>query len=220
VERQAHRARTGSEPRDRKCAQVHGGRAALRRPVFRPLFLLFFSLIACSDRKTRVCYGIWYPVSTGAAADHGYRDILYELASVGQLPLPKPAAPLPNESDHDFVESPSSQATAHIHLSASNAATSFAGGDDSSVGAGSGATAMDPSALLAHWPDEWFTPADPYAGVDGYGGVDPAQACRELDEMMSLIDSDTMAMWTNAPTGIEYVLSLQSSVATQLTCLR
>jgi hypothetical protein len=45
--------------------------------------------------------------------------------------------------------------------------------------------------------EAWFAPEDPFASHGGApGGSVP-------DEMMSLIDSDTIAMWTNAPTGFE-----------------
>jgi hypothetical protein len=37
--------------------------------------------------------------------------------------------------------------------------------------------------------------------------TDPAQASRELGDMMNLIDNDTIAMWTNAPMGLECVVS-------------
>ncbi|KAJ7141767.1 fungal-specific transcription factor domain-containing protein [Mycena crocata] len=63
-----------------------------------------------------------------------------------------------------------------------------------------GPAPMEPSAF-APTPaaDEWFPPEDPFADIR----ADPAQASRELDGMMSLIDSDTIAMWTNAPMGYE-----------------
>jgi hypothetical protein len=40
--------------------------------------------------------------------------------------------------------------------------------------------------------------------------TDPAQASRELGDMMNLIDNDTIAMWTNAPMGLECVVSFCS----------
>ncbi|KAJ7712117.1 hypothetical protein B0H14DRAFT_3019542, partial [Mycena olivaceomarginata] len=59
---------------------------------------------------------------------------------------------------------------------------------------------MEPSAFApTPPPDTWFPPEDPYVGVN----YDLPQASRELDDMMGLIDNDTIAMWTNAPTGFE-----------------
>ncbi|KAJ7175176.1 fungal-specific transcription factor domain-containing protein [Mycena crocata] len=43
------------------------------------------------------------------------------------------------------------------------------------------------------------TPEDLLAGMH----TDPAQASRELNEMMGMIDSDLLSMWTNAPSGFE-----------------
>jgi hypothetical protein len=63
---------------------------------------------------------------------------------------------------------------------------------------------MEPSAFApTPTPETWFPPQDPFA--EPY--TDPAQASRELGDMMNLIDSDTIAMWTNAPMGLEYVVS-------------
>ncbi|KAJ6522876.1 fungal-specific transcription factor domain-containing protein [Mycena capillaripes] len=48
-------------------------------------------------------------------------------------------------------------------------------------------------------PEKWFPPEDPYAQYP----TDPAQASRELEDIMHLVDSDTIAMWTTAPMGLE-----------------
>ncbi|KAF7368513.1 Zn(2)-C6 fungal-type domain-containing protein [Mycena venus] len=76
-------------------------------------------------------------------------------------------------------------------------ASSFAG--DIGGGPGTfGSAAMEPSAFApAPAPETWFPPQDPFEYTD------PAQASRELGDMMNLIDSDTIAMWTNAPMGLE-----------------
>lgn len=80
--------------------------------------------------------------------------------------------------------------------------SSFAGGVG--VGAGTfGPAPMEPSAFApTPAPETWFPPEDPYALFT----TDPTQASHELGDMMHLIDSDTIAMWTNAPMGLEYVL--------------
>ncbi|KAJ7830660.1 fungal-specific transcription factor domain-containing protein [Mycena olivaceomarginata] len=63
-----------------------------------------------------------------------------------------------------------------------------------------GPAPMEPSAFApTPAPETWFPPQDPFA--EPY--TDPAQASRELGDMMNLIDSDTIAMWTNAPMGLE-----------------
>ncbi|KAJ7495520.1 fungal-specific transcription factor domain-containing protein [Mycena latifolia] len=174
-------------------------------------------------------------------------DILYELGSVGRLPLPNPAtlgspghqyevdqnppttsSPAPGgryPSCH--VEPMPPEVTARIQLgsrglrqtfdrpisdpqfrapyAAQSAAFpgSFAGVvglNEAGVGA-LGRAPMEPSAFAPQpQPDTWLPSEDPFApGMT----PDPAQASRELDDMMSLIDSDTIAMWTNAPTGVE-----------------
>ncbi|KAJ6608507.1 fungal-specific transcription factor domain-containing protein [Mycena sp. CBHHK59/15] len=61
------------------------------------------------------------------------------------------------------------------------------------------AGAMEPSAFAPPPPpDTWFPPEDPFAvaGAAQFGGGG-------ADDAMTLIDSDTIAMWTNAPTGFE-----------------
>ncbi|KAJ6587578.1 fungal-specific transcription factor domain-containing protein [Mycena vulgaris] len=181
-------------------------------------------------------------------------DILYELASVGQLPLPNGAAPGIVGTDYEHhqqavasniqraqtspplppgaryprcrVEPIPPEDASRIMLGARGLRQtfdrpihdpqfrapytpppqqqkqhngSFAGVVGASAGGGGslGVTPMEPSAFApAPPPDTWFPPEDPFAGMTG----EPSQ---ELDEMMSLIDNDTIAMWTNAPTGIE-----------------
>ncbi|KAJ7664066.1 fungal-specific transcription factor domain-containing protein [Mycena rosella] len=176
-------------------------------------------------------------------------DILYELASVGQLPLPNPDTP-PSAAHDDLVPVPPKlpatappldrgmrippchvepmppDVTERIHLGARGLRQtfdrpisdpqfrapyaqpqqalfqgSFAGVVGATAGGGAlGVAPMEPSAFApAPPPDTWFPSEDPYAA----GLEDPAQASRELEDMMCLIDSDTIAMWTNAPMGIE-----------------
>ncbi|KAJ6480449.1 hypothetical protein C8R45DRAFT_353387 [Mycena sanguinolenta] len=63
-----------------------------------------------------------------------------------------------------------------------------------------GPAPMEPSAFAPPPPPEtWFPPQDPFTELY----TDPSQASRELGDMMNLIDSDTIAMWTNAPMGLE-----------------
>jgi hypothetical protein len=59
---------------------------------------------------------------------------------------------------------------------------------------------MEPSPFAPTPAPETFPPDDPYAEMS----TDSAQASRELG-MMSLIDSDTITMWTNTPLGVECV---------------
>ncbi|KAJ7087974.1 fungal-specific transcription factor domain-containing protein [Mycena belliarum] len=167
-------------------------------------------------------------------------DILYELASVGQLPLPATpsSAGVPEADDekqahteqypHSHAHSARypacttaplpGEAAQRIHLGtrglrqtferpmhdaqfrapyapAGLAPQSFAGVLGGPV---FGTAAMEPSAFAPPPPpDAWPVPA-----ADSYAVADAA-ASRELDDMMSLIDSDTIAMWTNAPMGVE-----------------
>ncbi|KAJ7144001.1 fungal-specific transcription factor domain-containing protein [Mycena epipterygia] len=150
-------------------------------------------------------------------------DILAELASVGQLPLPNhaaaantPTAPSLLRGQHypyGHVEPIPPEAQAHILLGPRGlrqtferpihdaqfrapyapTPTSFAGG----VGGGPGTFGPEPMAPSTFAPtpapDTWFPPEDPFVGMNSH----------ELDSMMRLIDSDTIAMWTNAPTGFE-----------------
>ncbi|KAJ6522874.1 fungal-specific transcription factor domain-containing protein [Mycena capillaripes] len=77
--------------------------------------------------------------------------------------------------------------------------SSFAGGVG--VDAGTfGPSPMEPSAFApTPAPETWFPAEDPYAQYT----TDPTQASHELGDMMHLIDSDTISMWTNAPMGLE-----------------
>ncbi|KAF8179593.1 hypothetical protein K438DRAFT_2021624 [Mycena galopus ATCC 62051] len=179
-------------------------------------------------------------------------DILAELASVGQLPLPDlnggsgsirtsngihhhqngaagvnygDACILPPVRGTRYPGSCHSEpldeeATSHISLGARGLrqaptftpdmhgqfrsapyvhSSSFAGQIGSEAGT-FGPAPMEPSAFApTPAPETWFPPQDPFTEVY----TDPAQASRELGDMMNLIDSDTIAMWTNAPMGLE-----------------
>ncbi|KAJ6511807.1 fungal-specific transcription factor domain-containing protein [Mycena vulgaris] len=145
-------------------------------------------------------------------------DILHELGSVGQLPL-NLSAPRMRMVAHDrgdphqavasngepiLPEDRGMQQMFDSPLRATNIqpapphSGSFAGVSGTTAGGRpvSNVAPMEPSVFTP--PDEWFPADDPFAGMQG----DPGQASRELDEMMSLLDSDTLAMW-NAPTGVE-----------------
>ncbi|KAJ7135720.1 fungal-specific transcription factor domain-containing protein [Mycena epipterygia] len=147
-------------------------------------------------------------------------DILWELASAGQLPLnPTANPPLPRSQDHPYAHvKPMAPADtlfgsrAHgpretfdrpIHDAqfrspcAPAPQASFAGG----VGGGPGTfgpSPMAPSTFApAPPPDAWFPPEDTFPGNNGNGNGDA------MDDLARLIDSDTIAMWTNAPTGFQ-----------------
>ncbi|KAJ7923815.1 fungal-specific transcription factor domain-containing protein [Mycena leptocephala] len=86
--------------------------------------------------------------------------------------------------------SPSLYQTVNRHPS------SFTGG----AGSDSGTSPMEPSPFAPTPASEtWFPPDASYAEMS----TDPAQASRELGEMLNLIDSDTISMWANAPVGVQ-----------------
>jgi hypothetical protein len=149
------------------------------------------------------------------------RDILAELASVGQLPLlmnGMPASSQPVTPDGFYPRSDdtplSVQDTSrdidqtfdfpihHTQLRASYAHMQQPSWSFPSGVAGSGTASAEPSMFVPMAsPGTWFPHDDPYAEMS----TDPAQASRELGEIMNLIDSDTISMWTNAPVGLECV---------------
>ncbi|KAJ6540005.1 fungal-specific transcription factor domain-containing protein [Mycena vulgaris] len=145
-------------------------------------------------------------------------DILYELGSIGQLPL-NLNAPRMRMVEHDrgdphqavasngesiLPEHRDMQKIFDSHFCATNVQLApphsgpFAGvsGTTAGGGAASGVAPIEPSVFTP--PDEWFPADDLFAGMQS----DPGQTSRELDELMSLLDSDTLAMW-NAPISIE-----------------
>ncbi|KAJ7758388.1 fungal-specific transcription factor domain-containing protein [Mycena metata] len=163
-------------------------------------------------------------------------DILAELASVGQLPLPYLKTPGSTETkteDHRKGKRAATgdrYSTYHVAIPEDNARillgsrglhqafdrpihdsqfqtpyapmpqpASFAGGIRGASGT-FGPGPMEPSAFApAPAPETLSPPEDPFAMIH----ADPAQASRELGEMMHLIDRDTIAMWTSAPNGYE-----------------
>ncbi|KAJ7617321.1 hypothetical protein FB45DRAFT_1034612 [Roridomyces roridus] len=174
-------------------------------------------------------------------------DILYELASVGQLPLPDPTTPVINQNDaglptipplpsrhlrpvapmphsrsarvasggrhpHYTFDQPggeaqqpqfsNSAAVQPAALSIPQTAASFAGGVGGGFPLGNlPAGSLEPSAFAPQPAGPWL---DQEPASSSYNiPPDPSQASRELGDMMSFIDSDTMAMWTTAPMGLE-----------------
>ncbi|KAJ7878182.1 hypothetical protein B0H14DRAFT_3435749 [Mycena olivaceomarginata] len=126
-------------------------------------------------------------------------DILWELASVGQLPLVNPTSnPMPPRSQNhpsaDKFDRPIHGAQFRVPYTPAPQA-SVAGG----VGEGRGSfgpSPMAPSTFApAPPPDAWFPPEDTFPGTQRNGEA--------MDDMVRLIDSDTIAMWTNAPTGFQ-----------------
>ncbi|KAJ7171366.1 fungal-specific transcription factor domain-containing protein [Mycena filopes] len=173
-------------------------------------------------------------------------DILAELASLGQLPLPhgSPLGTMPSENAEMEDDAPkpketspkeeypscgvalAPQDTARIMLGARGLRQTFDrpvyseqfhapyapppgpalpayvpsgsfAGDVGGRSASFGPFPMEPSAFApAPAPETWGPLEDPFA-------ADPSQASRELGEMMNLIDSNTLAMWTTAPMGFD-----------------
>ncbi|KAJ7734158.1 fungal-specific transcription factor domain-containing protein [Mycena maculata] len=152
------------------------------------------------------------------------RDILSELASVGQLPLQDPntlAMAGTGHRHHQQSTAGNANQELRVLFSSSSVQRSSDGGiSDSqfrapymhlpqvSFATGTGAagmrasevTPMEPSALVPNpLPNTWLTSADPFASMT----TDPTQATRELADLTSLIDSDAIAIWTNVPNGFE-----------------
>lgn len=112
------------------------------------------------------------------------RDILSELASVGELPLPNDVTthddafvpPLPN------VDTP--ECPTYDPVFAAPPPPPFADAVEAGVG-GMG---------LSGASNTWLPPGDPFAGMNG-GGVD-------WDDMMRVMNGD-ITMWTTAPHSYE-----------------
>ncbi|KAJ6504939.1 hypothetical protein DFH09DRAFT_1335141 [Mycena vulgaris] len=136
-------------------------------------------------------------------------DILYELRSHGHVPLPNLSASRMVGHDHrdhhqgvarnqesvlpEDTSRGMQQTFDSIFCAPKNQLA------PSHTGSSAGLFAMDPSVFtLKNTPDQWLPQADLFTGIHG----DPVQASLELDELMNLIDSNTLAMW-NAPTGVE-----------------
>ncbi|KAJ6460652.1 fungal-specific transcription factor domain-containing protein [Mycena vitilis] len=142
-------------------------------------------------------------------------DILAELASVGDLPLPGMHSPAtedtqPNTqasrvSHQEFdrtIEEPQLRAFELYEPPPLHAHSSFASDSGSSSFVGdsvsSGPMPMGLSVFTPTYASETF----PHPEAS-YGEIYPAQASRELGDMMDFIDNDTIAMWANAPTGLQ-----------------
>ncbi|KAJ7763334.1 fungal-specific transcription factor domain-containing protein [Mycena metata] len=114
-------------------------------------------------------------------------DILAELASVGGLPLlSSPPAPSPSGRAHVSLDS---AYTSIPHPQAPPVNFDFSnGGLYTSL-------PMEASMFAQALPQEPSLP--PHDTLF----MDPAEVSRELGDMMNLLDSETIAMWTNAPVG-------------------
>ncbi|KAJ7610745.1 fungal-specific transcription factor domain-containing protein [Mycena polygramma] len=143
-------------------------------------------------------------------------DILAELVSVGQLPLPDASLKsgnsdsnhhsgtgvtqhTPRNSQGTFASRQAFDCTIDdLQFRALYEPTPQPSPFSAAIPGNSGSLAPDPSAFAQTSGQEpWLASEDPYAQID------PAQASRELGDMMNLIDNDTIAMWTNAPIGLE-----------------
>ncbi|KAJ7764189.1 fungal-specific transcription factor domain-containing protein [Mycena maculata] len=149
-------------------------------------------------------------------------DILSELASVGRLPLQnsdalgrkneqvqRPTDSMNGGSDdtsrnmsglrgiQQALARPVNDAQVRAQYTQPQKA-SFAGGIGATLSTQPlGFAPMEPSTFApTPPPNTWFPPENPFENV----AADPQ---RELDDMMSLIDNDTIAMWTNVPSGFE-----------------
>ncbi|KAJ7673799.1 fungal-specific transcription factor domain-containing protein [Mycena polygramma] len=143
-------------------------------------------------------------------------DVLAELASVGRLPLPNAPSKRTGSEQQSDIGSTSTVNTSqgsrnpheafgrpihdprfrapYVTMPQAASLAGAIGGDYETFGR----AAMAPSTFApTPAPETWFPADDPYAQMD------PAQASRELADMMNLIDNDTIAMWTNAPMGME-----------------
>ncbi|KAF8136834.1 fungal-specific transcription factor domain-containing protein [Mycena galopus ATCC 62051] len=135
----------------------------------------------------RLCEGRWQ--SAGVMW-----DILAELASVGRLTLPK-SFPKDNESTAtDEAQNRSAQSRALYALGGKP--TSVAG----SHGGPSTPEGMEPSIFAPTPAPDMWSPLD-HTFSDSY--TNAVQATPELVDMLDALDGDTIAMWTNAPVGLQ-----------------
>ncbi|KAJ6572940.1 fungal-specific transcription factor domain-containing protein [Mycena sp. CBHHK59/15] len=120
-------------------------------------------------------------------------DILAELASVGQLPLPNHASPSPSGANHTYTNHDwtnwTEGSTRH-----STATPNFATDAELSALYAASSQLGEPLDLST------FTPS---ATNTWHPSVSQFPRVHAPDEMMNLIDSDTIAMWTTAPVGFE-----------------
>ncbi|KAJ6472861.1 fungal-specific transcription factor domain-containing protein [Mycena vitilis] len=115
-------------------------------------------------------------------------DILAELASVGQLPLPN--APCYPSAGTDPLQNQSDVRNGVFERLSAGDATGIQGVDEGCRTMGPAPT--EPSLFaLASAPQTWGAPEELYAHNGG---------------MRNCIDIDTIAMWTNTPMGLECVI--------------
>ncbi|KAJ7627737.1 fungal-specific transcription factor domain-containing protein [Mycena polygramma] len=134
-------------------------------------------------------------------------DILAELASVGHLPPPnihppatedtQPGSQISRVSRKEFdrtIDEPQPRALYEPTPKPSSVADDYGP---------SGSTPMAPSVLTPTYLTPTYTSETFPHPEAPYGQMDPAQASRELGDMMGSIDNHAIAMWTTAPTGLE-----------------
>ncbi|KAJ6522860.1 fungal-specific transcription factor domain-containing protein, partial [Mycena capillaripes] len=143
-------------------------------------------------------------------------DILAELASVSQLPLPVYNHDELAGSKNNWHSTVNGNGTDATHPPLPHDVYPLTPEDDFYISQTFGCALMEPSVFARTTvPKTSFPPVNPHAQYT----TDPMQASRELGEMMNLIDSDTIAMWTNAPLGLEYVVSSSFSFSCSLRML-
>ncbi|KAJ7158980.1 fungal-specific transcription factor domain-containing protein [Mycena crocata] len=132
-----------------------------------------------------------------------YRDILAELSSVGQLPLPPEHGPLgPGVHQVDTAGNANSGAQStgwaeSLALSAEDVSRMM-----HNPGTFGGAP-MEPSIFAPKpAPTHRAQPTDTYVSRHSTLAAHPTTA-ESLEYTPSMIDSDTLALWTNAPTGLK-----------------
>ncbi|KAJ7664065.1 fungal-specific transcription factor domain-containing protein [Mycena rosella] len=136
-----------------------------------------------------------------------YRAVLYDLASVSQLPLPNSNPNTPASAGHNDEHQQQPPGPSQL-AGRSMSHTLHRTIDDGQFRPPNGQPGFLEGSWAAFAPphETWFPPEASYALNSLYPPemhVDPAQASSELEDMMALIDSDTIAMWANAPTGFE-----------------
>ncbi|KAJ7605126.1 fungal-specific transcription factor domain-containing protein [Mycena polygramma] len=120
-------------------------------------------------------------------------DILAELASVGQLPLPN--APLYRGAGTSSMQNEGDIRSGGSERLSAGGVTGIHGIDEGSRTMGPVPIEPSPFALASSFAT-WVAPVDLYA-------QNPRQDNHEPRDMLNLIDSDTIAMWTNTPMGLE-----------------
>ncbi|KAJ7629572.1 fungal-specific transcription factor domain-containing protein [Mycena rosella] len=136
-------------------------------------------------------------------------DILYELAAVGQLPLPNQTLHASRAADHDGDHNQRALVAPQQHMFDHPIHAQQFRESYTSAAPGSFAVQVETSAgNAAPLSLSWMEPSACDSNATGING-DPTQASRELEDMLRLFDHDTLAMWTDAPTNSS-ALSLRS----------